>query len=161
MIDLRDKQEVIIDPVTVLEQKMVKMRACHKVLRHILEAEYVAGTSYDADSLKKLILRKRNCANRFESLVASTNAQIGRMTRQKMPAAMPDTLAGHVKMIQGLTPDQQETLVGLANDLEQRHEELMSTAARNALMFKRVIARLAAASRYVDHKGYGERHEQS
>ena len=142
MIDLRDKQEVFIDSVTVLEQKMVKIRACHKALRHILEAEFVAGTSYDSKSLKKLILRKRNCANRFEYLVGSTNAQIARMTRQKMPS----TLAGRVKMIQGLTSNEQDTLVGLANDLEQRHEELMTAAARNALMFKRVIARLAAAS---------------
>jgi hypothetical protein len=148
----RDKKTVVIDPVAVLEQKMVKLRAFHRSLGHILEAEYVAGASYDSKSLKKIILRKRNCVNRFEQLVSSMTAQIGKMAGQKLPAAEPKTLAGHVKMIQGLTPKAQGVLEGLANDLDQRHLELMGAAARNGLMFKRVMDRLAAASRYVDHR---------
>lgn len=161
MKNLQDKKEVVLDPVKVLEQKMVKVQAFHRALGHILESEYVAGMSYNSKSLKKLILRKRNCVNRFEQLVSSMNDQIGKMAGQKLPATKPRTLSGHVKMIQGLTPKEQARLVGLADDLEQRHSELMGTATRNGLMFKRVMDRLAAASRYVDHRNMGEHHEQS
>lgn len=145
-----DKAKMETGLVAVLEQKMVRTRALHKELRHILEAEYVAGMAYDPKSLKKLILRKQNCVNRFELLVRAMGEQLGMMAGREMPSTMPDTLVNRVKMIQGLTPAQEEELVGLANDLEQKHRELMEAAHRNGLLFKKVLDRLSATSKYVN-----------
>ena len=155
MIRPQVKAEVKIDPVSVLEREMVKIRALHKQLSHILDTEYVAGMAYDSKSLKKLILRKHNCVNRFEPLVRSMGEQIDMMAGRKMPSTMPRTLVDRVKMIQGLTPKQEKILFGLANDLEQRHRELMKAASRNGLLFKNVLSRLSVTSKYVNHRNMG------
>lgn len=151
----RVKADVETDFVAVLELKMVRIRALHKQLSHILETEYVAGMAYDSKSLKKLILRKRNCVNRFEHLVRSMGEQLGMMAWWEMPSTMSRTLVDRVKMIQGLTPTQEEVLFALANDLEQRHRELMKAASRNGLLFKSVLGRLSVTSKYVNHRNMG------
>ncbi|NDY70498.1 hypothetical protein DO021_10000 [Desulfobacter hydrogenophilus] len=155
MILPRVKADVETDSVAVLERKMVRIRALHKQLSHILETEYVSGMAYDSKSLKKLILRKRNCVNRFEHLVRAMGEQLGMMTGREMSSTMSRSLVDRVKMIQGLTPKQEEVLFGLANDLEQRHRELMKAASRNGLLFKSVLGRLSVTSKYVNHRNMG------
>lgn len=144
------KAEMETDFIAVLERKMVRTRALHKELSHILDAEYVAGMAYNPKSLKKFILRKRNCVNRFEHIVRSMGEQIDVMAGREMPSTMPRTLVNRVKTIQGLTPKQEEVLFALANDLEQRHRELMKAAYRNGLLFKKVLDRLSVTSKYVN-----------
>lgn len=144
------KAENKTDPVALLERKMVRIRALHKELTRILDNEYVAGMAYDPKSLKKLILRKQNCANRFEHLIRSMGEQLGMMAGREIPSTMPRTLINRVKMIQGLTPEQEGVLFELANDLEKRHRELMKAARRNGLLFKRVLDRLSVTSKYVN-----------
>lgn len=143
------------DPVAVLERKMVRIRAFHKELSHILDAEYAAGMAYDSKSLKKLILRKQNCVNRFEHLIRSMGEQLGMMAGRKIPSAMPGTLVNRIKTIQGLTPKQEEELLALANALEQRHQEVMKAASRNGFLFKNALNRLSVTSKYVNHRNMG------
>ncbi len=140
------------DQVAVLERKMVRTRALHKELNRILDAEYVAGMAYDPKSLNQLILRKRNCVNRFEHLVRAISEQLRAMAGREIPSTMPRTLVNRVKMIPNLTSEQKELLFPLARDLENRHRELMNSARRNGVLFKGVLDRLHAASSYV-HQG--------
>ncbi|WP_321495798.1 hypothetical protein [uncultured Desulfobacter sp.] len=146
-----NKAEMTTDFVAVLEYKMIRTRALHKELRHILDTEYVAGMAYDQKSLKKLILRKRNYVNRFEHLIRSMGEHLDMMTDRDVPSTMLRTLANRIKMIQGLPPEKEEVLFALANDLEQKHQELMKAARRNGLMFKSVLSRLSVTSKYVNH----------
>ena len=155
MIRPQVKAEVQIDPVAVLEREMVKIRALHKQLSHILDTEYVAGMAYDSKSLKKLILRKHNCVNRFEPLVRSMGEQIDMMAGREIPSSISKNLVDRVKMLQGLTPNQEKVLFALANDLEQRHRGLMEAASRNGLLFKSVLNRLSVTSKYVNHRNMG------
>nr|WP_320193719.1 hypothetical protein [uncultured Desulfobacter sp.] len=143
------------DLMAVLERTMVRIRALHKELNRILDAEYMAGTAYDPKSLKKLILRKQNCVNRFERLIGSMADQLDMMAGREMPSTMPRTLVNRVKMLQGLTPEQEAVLFGLAEDLDQRHRTLMKAASRNGLLFKSVLSRLSVTSNYVNHRSMG------
>lgn len=149
------KIEMETDPVAVLERKMVRILALHKELNRILDAEYVAGMAYDPKSLKKLILRKQNCVNRFENLIRSMGEQLGIMAGRAMPYTMPKTLLNRVKMVQGLTPQQEAVLFALANDLDQRHRELKTAASRNGLLFKNVLNRMSVTFKYVNHRNMG------
>jgi len=155
MIRPQVKAKVETDLVAVLERKMVKTQALHKKLNHILNTEYVAGMDYDSKSLKKLIIRKHNCVNRFKHLVRSMGEQINMMAGQETPSSISKNLVDRVKMIRGLAPKQEEALFALANDLEQRHRGLMEAASRNGLLFKSVLNRLSATSKYVNHRDMG------
>nr|WP_319393164.1 hypothetical protein [uncultured Desulfobacter sp.] len=150
------KSKMQTDPVADLERKMIKIRVLQKQLCHILDAEYTAGMAYDSKSLKKLILRKRNCVNRFEHFAGSMGRQFDVMTRQKITSSIRSkNLADRVKMVQGLTQKQKTVLLGIATDLEQQHRELIRAASRNGLFFKSVLGRLSATSKYVNHKSMG------
>ncbi|MCG8552935.1 MAG: hypothetical protein MI799_21215 [Desulfobacterales bacterium] len=110
--------------------------------------------TYDPKSLKKLILRKQNCVNRFEQLVRSINGAmggpLGMTAGRKMPSTVPVTLVNRVKMIPELTPSQEDVLCPLAEDLDQRHLGLMEKSRRNGLFFKTALDRMSAASKYVN-----------
>lgn len=138
----------------VLERKMVRLRALYTSLDFILDAEYTAGMAYDPKSLKKLILRKQNCVNRFEQLVRSINGAmggpLGMTVVRDMPSTVPITLANRVKMIPELTRSQEDLLCPLAEDLDQRHLDLIKKSRRNGLFFKTVLDRMSAASKYVN-----------
>lgn len=147
--------EVKTDFVAVLEQRMVKIRALHKELIHILDAEYAAGTANDLKSLKKLILRKRNCVNRFTHLIRSMGEQPDMRAGRVTSSVMPISLVDRVKTLQGLTPNQEELLLSLATVLEQGHLELMKSASRNGRLFKNVLGRLSVTAKYVNHSKMG------
>ena len=144
------KAKTQIDFVAVLERKMVRTQALHKELNRILDAEYTSGMAHDQKSLKKLILRKRNCVSRFEHFVRSMGEQLDMMAGSAMLSTMPRTLVNRVEMIPGLTPRQKDVLLPLAMDLEQRHLGLMKTARRNCVLFKTALDRLSVASKYVN-----------
>lgn len=144
------KAKMQIDFVAVLERKMAIIRALYKELSRILDAEYAAGMAHDPESLKKLILRKRNCVNRFEHLVGSMGEQLDMMTGSAMRSTMPRTLVNRVEMIPGLTPGQEDVLLPLAMDLEQRHLDLMKAARRNGVLFKAALDRMSVAFKYVN-----------
>lgn len=144
------KTKTQIDFVAVLERKMARVRALHKELNRILDAEYTAGMAHDPKSLKKLVLRKRNCVSRFEHLVRSMGEQLDMMGGSAMLSTMPRTLVNRVEMIPGLTPRQEDVLLPLAMDLEQRHLDLMKAARRNGVLFKAALGRLSVASKYVN-----------
>lgn len=149
------KSDIQTDPVASLERKMIKIRALHKQLRHILDAEYAAGLAYDSNSLKKLVLRKHNCVNRFEHLAGSMGRQLDMMAGRKMDSIALKNLVERVKMVRGLTPKQETVLLAIAKDLEQKHRELIKAASRNGLLFKSVLGRLSVTSQYVNHKNMG------
>ena len=149
MIVAMRKTEPETNPVAVLERNMTRTRALHKELARILDAEYVAGMAYDPKSLNTLILRKRNCVNRFEHLVRTVNRQLISMAGKDMPSTMPRTLVNRVKMVPGLTAKEQELLFPLARELEALHRDLMESARRNSVLFKSVIDRLAVSSKYL------------
>jgi len=140
------------DSVAVLERKMIRIRALLNELNRILDAEYEAGMAYDSESLKKFILRKQNSVNRFEHLVRAMGELLDMMAGRKMPSTTPRTLVDRIKMIRGLTPKQEAVLFDIANDLEQRHRELMTAASRNGVLFKSVLGRLSVTSKYVNHR---------
>lgn len=138
----------------VLERKLVRLRALYKSLDFILDAEYTAGMTYDPRSLKKLILRKQSCVNRFEQLVRSMDRAMGGphgMTAvREMTSTGPITLVNRMKMIPELTRSQEDVLFPLARDLDQRHLDLMKKSRRNGLFFKTALDRMAVASKYVN-----------
>ena len=144
------KAETKIGFVAVFERKMVKTRALHKELSRILDAEYAAGMAHDLKSLKKLVLRKRNCVNRFEQLVRSMGEQLDMMAGCEIRSTMSRSLVNRVKMIPGLTPGHKDVLLPLAMDLEQRHRDLIKSARRNGVWFKTALDRMSVASKYVN-----------
>lgn len=142
--------EIKTDFAAVVERKMVRLRALYKALNFILDAEYTAGMAYDPKSLKKLILRKQNCVNRFEQLVRSMGGLLDITAVRQMPSTAPITLVNRLKMIPGLTRGKEDVLFALAGDLDQKHLDLMEKSRRNSVFFKTALDRMSVASKYVN-----------
>ena len=142
------KENADIEGFDVLERKMIRTMALHRELQHILALEYEAGKACRPKELDRLLLRKKNSVNRFEHLVRSINEQLNRMAYMALPKTAPRTLVNRVKVLLGLTPELEATLVPLARSLEAEHRKLIEAARRNTALFKDVLGRYWVAGQY-------------
>lgn len=147
------KENTENDGFDSLERKMVRTMALHRELKRLLNAEYEAGKTHNPKALSRLLLRKTNCVNRFGHLVGSINDQLRRMADKDLPRTCPRTLANRVRALPGLTPEIESTLIPLARALEAEHRALVGAARRNGALFKGIMDRMWAASRYRQQGG--------